>query len=268
MYYIMYNNNWLYKGDDGLGIYNELNLPPFTLRLQYYDDNPAPSFSKGSAVQVSQIPNVWDYTYENPNWFGLLNGTLSPIACLGGNTAGVTNMCGMFNGCINLHSTVLFNTSAVTNMATMFSGTLISTVPLFDTHNVTNMSAMFDNCDNLTSVPLFDTSNVTNMYNMFLSCENITEIPLFDTHNVIEFEDMCLGCKKLKHVPLFDTSSAKYTYDMFKNCYLVESGALDLYNQVSTQAVPPSSHDGMFENCGRDTVTGAAELAQIGARWK
>jgi len=55
---------------------------------------------------------------------------------------------------------------------------------------------------------------------------------------------------------------------MFYNCYKVESGALALYQQASTQATPPSSHSGTFSNCGRDTVTGAAELAQIPSNWK
>jgi hypothetical protein len=54
---------------------------------------------------------------------------------------------------------------------------------------------------------------------------------------------------------------------MLQNCYKVETGALALYQQASTQATPPSKHDSTFWNCGRDTVTGAAELAQIPSSW-
>jgi len=55
--------------------------------------------------------------------------------------------------------------------------------------------------------------------------------------------------------------------DMFMNCYKVESGALALYQQARSQANPPSTHNHAFANCGRDTVTGAAELAQIPVSW-
>jgi len=54
---------------------------------------------------------------------------------------------------------------------------------------------------------------------------------------------------------------------MFRNCYAVESGALALYRQASTQANPPTYHTNTFKDCGKDTVTGAAELASIPASW-
>lgn len=38
--------------------------------------------------------------------------------------------------------------------------------------------------------------------------------------------------------------------------------------QASTQANPPANHSYTFTNCGRDTPTGAAELAQIPSGWK
>ena len=46
------------------------------------------------------------------------------------------------------------------------------------------------------------------------------------------------------------------------------SRALALYQQASTQSNPPPSHSSTFYKCGIDTVTGAAELAQIHADWK
>ena len=54
----------------------------------------------------------------------------------------------------------------------------------------------------------------------------------------------------------------------FLYCFKVTGGALALYQQASTQANPPLKHDYCFENCGRDTQTGAAELAQIPNEWK
>lgn len=110
--------------------------------------------------------------------------------------------------------------------------------------NVTNMSFMFSFCSALTTAQLFDTSSVTNMSYMF--------------HN----------CNVLTSVPLFNTSSVTNMSNMFNNCYKVESGALALYTQASAQANPPASHTSTFRNCGRDTATGAAELAQIPSDWK
>ena len=41
-----------------------------------------------------------------------------------------------------------------------------------------------------------------------------------------------------------------------------------LYNQLSTQTTPPSSHSQTFYDCGSNTTTGSAELAQIPSDWK
>ena len=52
------------------------------------------------------------------------------------------------------------------------------------------------------------------------------------------------------------------------DCNNVESGALALYNQLSTQTTPPSNHSQTFYDCGSNTTTGAAELAQVPSDWK
>lgn len=53
----------------------------------------------------------------------------------------------------------------------------------------------------------------------------------------------------------------------FGQCINVESGALALYQQMSTQATPPSITSHCFTNCSSQTVTGAQELAQIPTSW-
>jgi hypothetical protein len=79
---------------------------------------------------------------------------------------------------------------------------------------------------------------------------------------------MFYWCASLISIPLFNTSNAIDTRAMFQECVNVQSGALALYNQMSTQATPPADHAGTFQLCGSDTVTGAAELAQIPDDWK
>lgn len=113
-----------------------------------------------------------------------------------------------------------------------------------NTIGVEHMEFMFYNCTSLTTVSLFDTSNVTNMDRMFSECHSLTSIPLFNTSNVTNMNQM------------------------FYYCNRVQSGALALYQQASSQAIPPTRHPYAFRDCGRDTQTGAAELAQIPSNWK
>lgn len=199
--------------------YNPLDLPSFTIRLKYRD-GVTPTFSYGTAVQVTSSPNVWDLTYASAQWYEL---------CF-------------------LHSDLLEVIGA-------------------NTSSVTDMSSMFDGCSSLTSIPLFDTSSVTNMQWMFEGCSSLTSVPLFNTQNVATMNYMFVACTSLQTVPLFDTSSVTDMGYMLCDCTHVQSGALALYQQASTQATPPTYYYMAFTNCGRDTVTGAAELAQIPTSW-
>lgn len=136
-----------------------------------------------------------------------------------------------------------------------------------NTAGVTDMSDMFCGCYSLNEVCLFDTSAVTNMNCMFQSCGHITSIPMYDTHNVTNIAYMLAYCTRLTAIPLFNTGSVQNADGAFKDMRYVETGALALYNQMSTQATPPSSYTYCFEDCGYDTVTGLAELQQIPSSW-
>ena len=183
-------------------------------------------------------------------------------------TSYVTDMGHMFASCGSLRSVPLYDTSNVTNMNSMFGGCgVLTSVPLFDTSKVTNMGNMFNYCSHLTSVPLFDTSKVTTMNSMFYHCGSLENLPLFDTSRVTDMANMCYGAKLLA-IPLFDTSSVTTMNRAFYSCVWVESGALALYNQVSTQANPPATHIETFHKCGSENASGAAELAQIPSDWK
>ena len=247
--------------------YHGVRLPPLTIRLKYRQ-GVIPSFSKGTGVLVDSTNNIWDLTYENNDWNNLLKNHSDLIEILEANTTGVTNMNLMFYDCSSLTSVPLFDTSNVTNMDQMFRNcSTITSIPLFDTSKVTNMQYMFRNCGSLTSVPLFDTSKVTNMNFMFNGCESLTSVPLFDTSNVIYFAWMFEDCESLTSIPLFDTSKVTNMNYMFNGCANVESGALALYQQAASKTTVPN-HVYTFRNCGSNTTTGAAELAQIPGDWK
>lgn len=220
---------------------NPLGLPSHTIRCKFTSGYTPTMGDTQTLVDAGE--NIWDI-YEDNYWVGLFSRETNLIEVIGANTTGVTDMGSMFNGCTGLTS-----------------------VPLFDTSDVTNMDSMFANCESLTTVPLFDTSNVTSMLSMFWGCSSLASVPLFDTSNVTNMGNLLRECSSLTSIPLFDTSNATNMFAMFSMCTSVESGALALYQQASTQTTPPSSHSDCFFQCGSNTVSGAAELAQIPESW-
>lgn len=227
--------------------YNPLNLPANTVRVKTSDGNAPVRGSQASYETATLVPgttDVYDVYKSGTSFQSLLYNATNITAVLGANTTGITNMNSMFESCSYLTS-----------------------VSLFDTSNVTDMHNMFLSCRRLTSVPLFDTSNVTNMNGMFAGCSKLTSVPLFDTSSATDMGSMLGGCVKLTSVPLFDTTNASNISSMFMNCRVVESGALALYQQASTQTTPPLNYSNCFYNCGNNTTTGAAELAQIPTDW-
>ena len=184
------------------------------------------------------------------------------------NTSSVTDMSNMFRDCTSLTSVPQYNTSSVTDMNHMFSGcTSLTSVPQYDTSSVTNMYYMFGGCASLTSVPQYDTSSVTSLSSMFYGCSSLTTAPTLSTSSATNMSNMFKGCTALTSVPLYNTSSATNVASMFESCVNVASGALALYNQMSTQATPPQSHSNAFKNCGSNTVTGQSDLEQIPFEW-
>lgn len=252
--------------------YNPLDLPSNTVRVRTSDGN-VPRKLDGitryeTATLVPGTTDVYD-VYKSEGFDAMFSYSRNVTEVLGANASNVTNMSNMFNQCTALSSVPLFDTSNVIYIADMFNScTSLTSIPLFDTSNVTYMYEMFKSCTSLTSVPLFDTSKVTNMEQMFIACTSLINVPLFDTSNVTSMFLTFSNCSSLTSLPLFDTSKVINMGSTFRDCQNVESGALALYQQASTQANPPSNHSQTFTNCGTNTQTGAAELAQIPSDWK
>ena len=165
--------------------------------------------------------------------------------------------------------TVTMSNVALTgDAAAMFSGCdALTAIPSFDASGLTSLQYAFRNCAQITSVPQMNTSSVTNFGGTFQNCSALTSVPLLDTSSVTDMCRTFFGCSALTEIPLFNTANVTDMYRTFFYCYNVESGALSLYQQASTQTTPPSNHDSTFTKCGRDTVTGSAELAQIPSDW-
>lgn len=132
----------------------------------------------------------------------------------------------------------------------------------------TSLDRLFRDSVNVIEVLGANTSNVISMENMFYGCTALQSVPLFDTSKVTDMDYMFIYCEQLTTLPLFDTSNVRDMWATFEKCYNVQSGALALYQQASSQANPPSKHNRTFLQCGSNTQTGAAELAQIPNNWK
>ena len=288
----LYNGHRLVASGSPLDPYNPLNLPEYTMRM-LFRDNVTPTFSKGTLTQISQSPNIWDVNYnDRDGWEGLCEEQQDLLEVLGANTDGVRNMVSMFYGCSALSAVSLFNTSSLNRMSWMFDGCCsLESIPQFNTTNVNEIDHAFNGCRKLKSIPLLDTSNADNFVALFQGCNSLTSVPLLDTNKVTNFGYMFAYCSSLSSVPLFDTSNAEYLYSMFQDCtsltsiplfntnkvvdmqftFLscpnVQTGALALYQQASNQQNPPQNHYYTFYNCGSNTQTGAAELAQIPTSW-
>ena len=148
------NGNILKINGDWLKPHNEPEPPPVlpdnTIRIKLTEGAILRNLHKGTAVQISSNPNIWDLTYVYSDWSNLLAGNSDLIEVIDVNTSNVTEMSLMFSRCVHL-----------------------TYVPLFDTSNVTSMFEMFGNCVYLTNIPLFNTSKVTNMEGMFWNCYKV-----------------------------------------------------------------------------------------------
>ena len=120
-------------------------------------------------------------------------------------------------------------------------------------------------------------SGTTDVYDVFKSRDsfagilersyNLVEILGGNTYNVTNMNYMFHDCPSLSSVPLFDTRNVINMNYMFFRCVNVQSGALALYQQASTHSAV-TRHRRTFGDCGINTQTGSAELAQIPSDWK
>lgn len=199
---------------------------------------------------------------------------------------------------LNYGLQVIFNgTLAATNMRdfAQFNVGLVEapriTVSLFR-HECTDFTWAFQDCKNLKIVPQYTTgTDSVSWYQAFSGCKSLVAAPDLDLTYATNTAEMFSGCESLAYVPDYDVSSAtvygmfsgcrsltkipnltglegKSSLDrLFEDCYGIQTGADTLYQQLSTQATPPTSTTDTFKNCGAATVTGSAALATIPASW-
>ena len=179
----------------------------------------------------------------------------------------------LFGECFNLANLVDCNMSLenATNIVAMYGNceSLTQFPSNIDCTNLTSLASVFGGCAQMVTPPTFtNTEGITSISRLFDNCYNLESIPVFYTANVEDFDYAFAACRSIRNIPALSTGKAKTVNSMFNQCVNVETGTLGMYNQLSTQATPPTNYYSCFRDCGSNTVTGAAELAQIPAAWK
>lgn len=159
---------------------------------------------------------------------------------------------------------------SITTLECTFKGcTSLTSVCGLSVGAVTNMYATFENCSNLVGIGNFNTGNVTTFRACFGECARLkTGVDYIETSSATNMRYMFNNCKALPAVPSFDVTNVTNMVNAFNGCVGVKSGALALFNAASSKAIRVSSYNSAFRNCGKDTTTGAEELAQIPSSWK
>lgn len=118
----------------------------------------------------------------------------------------------------------------------------------------------------ITSVAIMDTRGMSLFSEAFAGCTNLQfvadGIPISG-----DCFTMFAECTSLIRVPLLEQAAPVSVITMFENCYNVEGGILDFYDRFKNIS-DQGSHWQCFKDCGINTTTGAAELAQIPWDWK
>ena len=304
--YLQYNNHMILHPTDSskyfYGIVEDpIILPNRTIRVQFTQGYiPSQGLSR---VQVSSNPNVWDITVNKQGFMQLFRyneDLLKILACNTYDSGGYyeymfTSMC---YDCINLTKVPLFNLSDASNCVGMFSGCEnLTSLPEFSfdlsvqynwtqlelssfcswtkisSVNFTNCRPkyadnMFIGCSELLAAPNIDLSLCTQIYGMFEYCTKMRTSPDYDIHSANSISSMYRDCESMTTIPDLTVSPTMTSCRLaFAGCRNASGGILRMYNKLKDISTI-TDHAGCFWNCGVDSQTGAAELAQIPSDWK
>lgn len=218
----------------GIGVpvdpYNPYNLPPMTIRYMFEDAAYDPTVS-------SYVSSVWTRVSLNPNIWDWEPGpyvSQSLVSLFSGDSFG------QYSLRVHILGANLQGLDQPSIQSTWRANPNIVSVHVMDTRTVTDFQSAFNGCNNL---------------------YEIAGLPIQG-----QAFQMFMGCTSLRRLPRFEASSGAQVQEMFEGCSNVESGILDCYD--SLRDVAYIYHWACFRDCGVNTPTGAAELAQIPSDWK
>lgn len=256
-------------------------LPSNTIRFKFESGvDPSSATWLGAWVRKSVIPNIWDCHPNSNSWQYKFSGLSYPFngdyEIVAMNMHGVTDATGAFS-----NNPGLVKVSGVTgvdnvqSLVYMFSGcsNLVRVEHLYS-DNIIDCAGMFRDCRSLVAAKTWLSPSKTQQ--MFYGCSSLVNMPEMYMGLVQDASGMYYGCSSLASIESVRGDFSDYMLisnagNMFYNCVSVASGITDLYNVLSwydPHVHPVPSHGGTFYNCGINSVTGAAELAQIPADWK
>ena len=109
----------------------------------------------------------------------------------------------------------------------------------------------------------YDDSN----WSYLLSKEPVVSILGGNMYHVSDTEGMFYLCDSLETINVVRRGYIQTVSHMFDGCTNVTSGALAMYNYLIALPDLPYYYGNAFSGCGKYTVSGAAELAQIPTSW-
>lgn len=218
-------------------------------------------------VNLSGLPNITTLMQSFRNCYALTDVTISDTS--------LTTINGAFKGCTSL-TNVSIDTSDVTEFDYAFQDcTSLITAPNLDMSHADSTYTMFFNCSSLVSIPQYSSNMLTNASYMFADCSSLVTVPSFNFINLRTAINMFNDCTSLTALPVFSSATlalVRRTYGMFEGCINVESGIVNFYNSLINKSglitSPVTDYARTFRDCGSNTTTGAAELAQIPSDWK
>lgn len=250
------------------------------------------SFDFGSAVYcqgmftnctnlrtVCDIGIHGDEIHQGPNIIGHLNVEEMFKDCTALTTIGnvtldhMTSLEEMFSGCTSLTSmgTVYAPEAWYLRLAFYNCSSLANWPSITVSPNASNFHSTFYQCSAMTTCPISSNllNNATECHSMFNSCRALTAFPVFDMRHVTSMAYMFQSCESITgSIPAYDLRNVDSCESAFNGCKYVSGGILDTYNRFMSYTIQPTSYSACFKNCGSNTQTGSAELAQIPSSWK
>lgn len=290
---IKYNNKIVSYGNKWLSNKLPDNTLLFKFEKSSYDPSSLTTLTGATWTRVSAEPNIWLWDargVETNDWsqafYRAFTGSPSSSATGSVNiiSAGeltipsflgwtVSPWYGMFRESLSLTDVCVLRFPNVTLSGQIFNGCKNINIAGLYVPKTTSLKGAFKagnkQTSNFTHVgQIVTTSALTDVEQMFFGAINLLEAPYFETSGVTNMKSILYRCSSIKSIPLYHTDSVTNVDTAFFGCTNVESGALAMYQQVSSQANPPKKHTTTFTDCGKNTTTGAAELAQIPSDWK
>lgn len=215
-----------------------------TLRFDFkYDHfNPLtylPDYSASGFIWTHIQDDIYDFNYDYTNWISPSTGTRSG---------------GLFN--------IYYNSATSSYPMTQHEFDIIDS----DLTGVTNIKGLFQSAWRAKDLNIKHVESVVNASYAFGHGSRTMYITSINDLNMPALEDassMFNGCGNLTGTLPFVTgpniTNASY---MYLRCSGVTSGAVAMYNYLSTKSVAVTSHDGCFSRCST-----TEERAQIPSSW-